>query len=90
MLSLLHRFASVAASNRAAYGGDVGVWDMGVSASVEISTFNGLVTVLSKMKATFATVVQVQRRNFDQRCGVARAMRRHHLHTHNSSRGTFL
>ena len=90
MFKLLHCCPCVATCHRAAYCGDLCGPDMNKSAFVLIATCNGLLTVLAKMKATFSTLVQVQRQTFDQICGTSRATARHNLHTHNSSRGRSL
>src|SRR5258706_2831120 len=93
IVMLLHRFACVATSTRPVYSGkSCGVMILGLNSSaiVSISTSNGWMAVLSKMKATFSTLILVLRQTFDQMCGIARATRRHDLHTHNNSRGKSL
>jgi len=93
IVMLLHHFACIAASTRPVYGGEsCGLMILGLNSSaiVLISTSNGQMAVLSKMKATFLTLVLVLRQTFDQMCGMARAMRRHNPHTHNNSRGKSL
>jgi len=93
MIVRLHHFACIVASTRPVYHGDscgLTILDDLASASVSISTYNGQMAVLSKMKATFSTLVLVLRRTFDQMCGMARAMPRHDLHTHNNPTGKSL
>ena len=90
MVMPLHHFACFATCTRPAYCGDLCVLDMSTSASVSISTCNGLRAILSKMKSTLLTEVQVQRWTFNQMSGMARATLHHNLHTHNNPRGTSL
>src|SRR5258706_13363315 len=77
IVMLLHHFACVAASTRPAYSGEsCGLTILGLNSSaiVSISTSNGQTAVLSKMKATFLTLVLVLRQTFNQIRGIARAM----------------
>src|SRR5258706_9306127 len=74
IVMLLHCFTCITTSTRPVYSGkSCGLTILGLnsSANMLISTPNGQTAVLSKMKATFLTLVLVLRQTFDQMCGMA-------------------